>query len=162
MVTPGVLIEQKIVPWRILKESSCMPFRAFPPWRQKGRFATARAGRQGAAAISALETTSSSKLWVGCQLLNTSSWDPGQFTSARSVTAWDQLPRGDTWHTWDCACAVHLGNPAARSGEVHKIHGLPGTVHSPSTQSPERLGPGKGTKCTAHLGLAEHPGAWAV
>ena len=33
------------------------------------------------------------------------------------------------------------------------MHGPPGTVHSPSTQSPELLGPGKGTKLTTHLGL---------
>ena len=28
-----------------------------------------------------------------------SSWDPGWLTSARRVTAGDQLPRGDTRHT---------------------------------------------------------------
>ena len=37
--------------------------------------------------------------------------------------------------------------------EVHKMHSPLGTVHSPSTQLPEWLGPGKGTKCTAHLSL---------
>ena len=34
------------------------------------------------------------------------------------------------------------------------MHGPPRTVCSPSTWSPELLGPGKGTKCTAHLGLS--------
>ena len=33
------------------------------------------------------------------------------------------------------------------------MHGPLGTVHSPSTQLPEWLGPGKGKKCTAHLSL---------
>ena len=115
---------------------------------------------------------------------------PGWFTSARSVTAWDQLPRGDTWHTCDCSLMAHPENQAARARELHKMHGPPGTVHSPSSWSPEWFGPGKGTKCTGHLGsvplwdtrepkwlrlrkckitghtwesvLAEHTGAWAV
>ena len=34
------------------------------------------------------------------------------------------------------------------------MHGPPRTVFSPSTWSPELLGPGKGTKCTVHLGLS--------
>ena len=33
------------------------------------------------------------------------------------------------------------------------MHGPPGTVCLPSTQSPDLLEPGKGTKHTAHLGL---------
>ena len=33
------------------------------------------------------------------------------------------------------------------------MHGLPGTVRSPSTWSPELFGPDKGTEVTAHLGL---------
>ena len=113
------------------------------------------------------------------------------FTSARSVTAWDQFPRGDTWQTWDCALGAHPGNQAARIRDVHKMQGPPGTVHLPSTRSPERLGPGKGTNTQpSYLGLcfcreprslrsldlgsaqnagptqdsalAEHTGAWAV
>ena len=51
-----------------------------PPQRQRGRCATARAWRQGMAAILALQTTSSTKLWASCQLLTTSFWDPGWFT----------------------------------------------------------------------------------
>ena len=165
-------------------------FRALPPQRQRGRCVTARAGRQRAAAISAPETAYSTKVWAGCQLLTTSSWDPGWLTSARSVKVWDQLPRGDTRHTQDCALAVHARNWAAGTREVHKMHGPPGTVCLPSTQSPEWLVPGEGTKCRAHLGLwlcrapknlsdfdlgstlnagsiwdralAKHPGAWAM
>ena len=34
------------------------------------------------------------------------------------------------------------------------MHDPPRTVCSPSTWSPELLGPAKGTKCTAHLGLS--------
>ena len=122
-----------------------------PTWRQTGRLATARTRRQGAAAISAPEMASSTKLW-GSQLLTTSSWDPRWLTSARSVAAWDQCPRGDTQHTWDGALEVSPGNQAAGTGEVIKTHGPPGTVHSPSTWSPELLGPGKYIKCKAHLG----------
>ena len=39
------------------------------------------------------------------------------------------------------------------TGEVHKMHSPPGTVSLWSIQLPEQLGPAKGTKCTAHLGL---------
>ena len=42
---------------------------------------------------------------------------------------------------------THLGNGVARTGEVIKMHGSPGTVHSPSTWSPELLRLGKGKKC---------------
>ena len=50
-----------------------------------GRWATARAGRQGE--ILAPETASSTKLRAGSQLLTKSSWDPGQLTSARRAAA---------------------------------------------------------------------------
>ena len=92
------------------------------------------------------EMASSTKLWAGFQLLTTSSWDPGWLTSARKVTAWDQLPRGGTWHAWEGALVVHLGNQAAGTREVIKMNGPPETVHSQSTLSPELLRPGKGTK----------------
>ena len=54
---------------------------------------------------------------------------------------------------WDCALTAHLGNRGARTGEVNKMNCPPGTVCSPSTQSPDLLRPGKGTKHTAHLDL---------
>ena len=85
---------------------------ALPNQRQRGRQATARARRWGA--ISAPEMASSTKLWACSQLLTMSSWDPGQLTSARSVTARDQLPRGDTRHTWNGALMTHLG-PAPKT-----------------------------------------------
>ena len=172
------------------RRASQLLYRALPPLRQRGRCATARARRQGAAAIPAPETASSTKLWSGSQILIMSYRDPVWITSARNVTAWHQHPRGDTQHTWDCALMVHPGNRGSRIREVHKVHDSCGTVHSPSTWSPEWLGPGKGTKCTAYLGLcpygapenvssldlwsawnagltwgsalAEHTGAWAV
>ena len=125
------------------------------------RWATARAGRQGA--NSALEMASSTKLQAGSQFLTKSSWDPGWLTSARRVTARDQLPRGGhTWHTWDGALAVHSGNWAAGIREVIKMHSPPGTVHSPSTWSPELLGPGKGTKCMPNwvCAFVEYPRTW--
>ena len=46
-----------------------------------------------------------------------------------------------------------MRNGAARTKEVPKTHGPPGTGHLPSTQLSERLGLGKGTKHTAHLSL---------
>ena len=77
-----------------------------PHQRQGGRRATARARRQGV--ISAPETASSTKLWAGSQFLTMSSWDPGRLTSVRSVTGRDQLPRGETRHTWDGALMAYL------------------------------------------------------
>ena len=61
---------------------------------------------------------SSTKLWAGSQLLTKSSWDSGWWISARRVTAWDQLPRGDAWHTWDSTLMVQPGNQAAGAREV--------------------------------------------
>ena len=54
-------------------------------------------------ANSAPEMVSPTELQAGFQLLTKSSWDPGRLTSARRVTARDQLSREDTWHTWDGA-----------------------------------------------------------
>ena len=59
-----------------------------------------------------------------------SSWDLGRLTPARRVTAWDRVPRGDTWHTWDGTLAVHWKT--------------------------EWLGQGRWFRCTAHLGLCTH------
>ena len=61
---------------------------------------------------------SPTKLQSGSQSLTKSSWDPGQLTSIRRVAARDQLPRRDTWHTWDVA--THPGNWVAETGEVIK------------------------------------------
>ena len=80
-----------------------------------------------------------------------SSWDPGWLTLARSVTGWDQLSRGDTSGTVLSGHTPRIW--AIWIGEVIKTHGSPGIVHSPSTWSPELLGPGTGTKRIAHLGL---------
>ena len=108
------------------------------------------------------EMASSTKLWAGLQLLITSSWDPGQLTSARSVTAWHQLPRGDTQHTRDGTLMAHLGHWAAGTMEETKTHGPPGTVHSPSTWLHELLGPGKDKKRTPNQvrALAECLRTW--
>ena len=110
-------------------------------------------------------------------MLTTSSWDPGCSTSARRGAAWDGLPRGDTWHTWDGTLPVNLGDRAARTGEVIKMLGPTGTGCSPSawyclswsdlgraqntcptksvplwsTREPEWLRPGKCTKCRVHF-----------
>ena len=87
-----------------------------------GRRATARARRRGA--NSAPEMASSTKLWAGSQLLTNSSWDPGWLTSARKVTARDQLSRGDTQHTWDSCCAPRT--PSCWDGGGNKMHCPPG------------------------------------
>ena len=142
------MITEQRIEW-IPKESKPATYGALPPQRQRGRWTTIRARRQGAAAILAPETT---KLWPGSQLQNMSSWEPGSLTSS-SVTAWDQLPRGDTWYTWDSALMAHRGNWADGTREVIKIHGPTGTGRSPSTSSPELLRPEKGTKRTAYSGL---------
>ena len=133
-----------------------MPFRALPPLRQRSS-GTARAVRQGVATILAPETVSFTKLWAGCQLLAASSWHRGWFTSTRSVT--EKLrsasQRRHTAH-FRLHPLTHPGNRVARTREVHKMHSLPGTVCLTSTQPPEQLGPGKGTKCTAYLSLCPH------
>ena len=92
--------------------------------RQRGRWVTARARRQGA--NSAPEMASSTKLQAGSQLLTKSSWDPGQLTSARRVTARDQLPKGDTRHTWDGAPTAHPWNWKSGMGEVIRRTAPPG------------------------------------
>ena len=158
-----------------------------PCQRQRGRLVTARAGRQGA--ILAPEMASSTKLWAGSQLLTRSSWDPGRLMSARRVAARDQLPRGDTGHTWDGALAAHPGNWVAGTGEVIKTpdhlgqcaHQAPGLLSSLDlgraqnawpTQSvaswstwepePEQLRPGKCAKPRAHFGQFPCRATWSL
>ena len=128
-------------------------YRALPPWRQRGRCAIARARRQGAAAILAPETASSTKLWSGSQVLIMSYRDPVWITSARNVTAWHQHPRVDTQYTWDWNLMGHLGNQGAGTRQMNKMHSPLGRVYLPCTWSPELLGPGKGTKSNAYPGL---------
>ena len=128
-----------------------MPFRALPPQRQRGRCVTARARKKGSSEFLAPETASSTKLWEGCQLITISSWDHGwscqEFYSLRLGPQ-----RRHTTHLGLCPCSTHM-NQAARTRKVHKTQGPHETVHSPSTWSPELLGPGKGTKHTVDLGL---------
>ena len=133
------------------------------PQRQRGRCVTARAGRQGAAVISAPEITPSTKLWTGSQLLTMSSWDPGLLTSTKMVTAGDQLPREDTQHTWDGALVTHWGTEWPELGRwLRRMAHL--QVCLPSTWSPELLGPGKDKKCTPNwiCALVECLRTWAV
>ena len=153
-------------PSKYQKRATWLPFRALPPGKQRDMCVTAIGRRQGADAILAPEITTLARLWAGCQLLTVSSWDPGWFTSARYVTAWNQLPSRDTWHTWDCALMAHLGNWVARTGDMHKMHSALtkhpvtwvawtldrhkmqdplGTVPLQRTLEPEQCGPGKYT-----------------
>ena len=113
------LQHQTLLPSPIISPTGCrIFFGPSPAGRQRDSFSTARARRQGAAAISAPEKTFSTKLWAGSQLLTTSSWDPGWLTSASKVSAWGQLSKGDIQHTWEDAlrrkprwlrCTAHLG-----------------------------------------------------
>ena len=163
---------------------SRVPYRALPPQSQRGRRVTARAGRQGAA------KSQPQRLHIppNCEQA------PGSWTVdiCQECHSLRSIPRGNTWHTWDCALTAHPGNWVSGTREVNKMHGPPGTVHSPSTWSSELLSPGKGTKTqtrspsgsvpllstknlngldpgsaqnagpTWDSALAEHPGAWAV
>ena len=86
------------------------------------------------------ETASSTKLRAGFWLLTKTSWDSGQLTSAGRVAARDQLPRRDT------RARCHPGNGVAGTMEVIRCTHHLRRVRSPSTWSPELLGPGKGTK----------------
>ena len=107
-----------------------------------------------------------------------SSWDPGWLTSARRVAAWDQLPRGDTWHLKWCHCSApktpstwdqggdsdtrtaNLGQ-CARQAPGHLScsdlgraqNACPtGSVPLWSTKEPTWFRPGKCMKCRVHLG----------
>ena len=51
-------------------------------------------------------------------LLTKSSWDSGQSTSTRRVTARDHLPKRDTRHTWEGTPVVHPENRVAGTVDV--------------------------------------------
>ena len=123
--------------WAITKEELA-GYRLAPPTTGGREAVRARSKGQ-----SRPELGSSTKLWADTQLVTKSSWDPGQLTSSRRVAAWDELPRRDTWHTWD---DTHLGNQATGTREEIKTHSPHGTVPLPSIWSLELLRPGKGTK----------------
>ena len=116
-----------------------------------------------------------------------SSWDPEQFMCARSVTAWDHLPRGDTQDTWDFALIGNQGNKWLEPRRcikcmVHQrqcAHQAPGCLSSldlGKTQNPqpiwvcalaehprpEWLWPGQCTKCRAHLGVCPWRASWSL
>ena len=40
----------------------------------------------------------------------------------QDVATWDQLPRGDPWHTWNGALMVQLGNQLAGTREMIKTY----------------------------------------
>ena len=90
--------------------------------------------------------TSSTKLQAGFQLLTKTCWDSGQLTSTGRVAARDQLLRRDIWHSWDGRARSHPGSREAGTREVIRCIPHQGRLHSPSTWSPELLGPGKVTK----------------
>ena len=112
-------------------------------------------------------------------------WDHGCFISARSVTAWDQHPRGDnsTPETVPSRCTQETEQPGrcirctahllsaptmhpviwvAWTWEGHKMHSPSGSVPLQSTWEPEKLRPGKCTKCRAHLAQCPYRAPWTV
>ena len=92
---------------------------------------------------------SSTKPWAASQLLTKSSQDPGWLTSARRVTVRDQLPRGDTRHTWDGAFMAHPGNQGAGTREVTRCttqlgectHQAPGHLSCSDPRRAQNTGP---------------------
>ena len=126
------------------------------------RMVQAKAGRKRPAAISAPETAFSTKLWAGSQLLTMSSWDPGQLTLTRSVTAWDQLPRGDTGHNQNSALTKYPVVCASRAWEGHKTHNPTGSVPLRSMWEPELLRPRECKKCRVHLGQCPCRAPWSL
>ena len=115
--------------------------------RQRGRPATARVRKKGA--ISAPETASSTKMWVGSWLLTKSFWDPGKLTSAGGSLPEISSPE-ETHNTPETALLQRTqGTERLGVGRLLRCtHWPPGTVCSPSSWLPEVLRPGKGTKCT--------------
>ena len=84
---------------------------------------------------------SSTKLQAGSQLLIKISGDSGWLTSAGRVTARDQLPRKDTQNTGDGCAPCHPGNQVAGIQDVIRCTPYLERLSSPSTWSPELLGP---------------------
>ena len=116
-----------------------------PPTRDRqGRAARARKGQLRP------REASSTNLQAG-SLLTKTSWDSGQSTSARRVAARDQLPRGDTHGTPENARPLYTQKTErlGRRRQEDAASNL-GRPCSPSTWSPERLRPGKGTKRRPH------------
>ena len=171
------------------RRASQLLYRALPPQRQRGRQETARAWRQGGFCNLNPRDHVFHQTVSRLPFANLPSWDPGWLTSTRIVTPWDQHPKGDTHHTWDCAVVVHLGNWMAGTGQMnkmhsphgtvclprlvtwavrtwegHKIHSQPRSVPLQSTQEPEWLISVKYMKCRAtwDSAVAEHSGDWAV
>ena len=106
------------------------------------------------------ETTSSTKLWEGCQLITTSSWDPGQITSTRVLQPEISSPE-ETLETPGTVPLQHTQETKfPGTEEEHRTHGLPGTVLLPSPQLPEWPGPGKGTKQHSPSGSVPLQSAW--
>ena len=95
--------------------------------------------RQGVAAISAPETASAAKLWVDCQSLPTSSWNPGWLRSSRRVTAWDQLPEETHGPPVTISCGAlrrlsSLDLEGARPPWLWRLPCGPATVSAPHTR----------------------------
>ena len=134
---------------------------AHPPL-EAGRQERGSQSQKGA--ILAPEMASSTKMQAGFQLLTKTSWYSGWLTPTRRVTARDQLPRRDIWHTWDGRAHCHPGNQVAGTGEVIKMHRPPGTVRLPTPGRLSSLDLGSTWSPVPALDSspAERPGAWIV
>ena len=187
MVTLGVLPEQRIK--QIAKESKPTPIYGHPSLEAERQALDIRAGRQGAAAISAPETTSSTKLWAGSQLLHIflGSWmvhiclechSPRSAPQRRhtahlglsscctpgKLSGWDRGGEYDAQPTCESVLAKHLVTWAARTWEGYKMHSPAESAPLRSTWEPRSfdLGSTWNAGSTWDSALAEHPGAWTV
>ena len=148
-VTPGTHSEQRVE--QIPKESKPVATQGPPSPEAERQVSDSQSQKARGCCNLSLRDLIFRKLWAGSQLLIMSSQDAGRLTLARSVTGWDQLSRGDIFRT---VLSGHTpGIWVTRTGEVIMTHSSPGTVHSPSTWSPELFRPGKDTKHTAHPDL---------
>ena len=152
---------------------------------------TAKAGRQGAAAILTPKTARTFHQIVNrLPIANLFSWDPGLFDISQEYHSLRSAPQMKHMaHLGLCSLSAQ-GQVSSWSRHVSNMHDPHWTVCSKSTLSPELLKPGKDTKYTAHLCLypcrapenlskivlgtawstgpiwdgdhAKHPGDWAV
>ena len=150
-----------------------------PHQRQRGKCVTARARRQGPAQILVPETfilhQNVSRLPVANHIL-LGSWATD---TCRRVAAWDQLPRGDTWHSWETKWPglgwwlrhmAHLGQCTCHTpgclncSDLGRAQNVCPTESVPlrSTHEPEWLRPGKCRKYRACFGQCPCRAPWSL
>ena len=114
-----------------------------PHWRQRGRMGGSQSWKEANSALRGILYQATSSHPVTNQN-PVGFWMVDFCQEGRSKRS---APQRDIWHTGDGCTRCHSGNQAAGTGEVIRRTPHLGRQHSPSTWSPELLGPGKGTKC---------------